>query len=188
MMDLVICPDKVKAALQSVCRVHTEVMNAFATALNVSVYGSVNGEGAYTTGRQSRPQCDVSCMISSDMFREFVVPCLISEANDADAFVYHLDGPGAARHIDALCDIKDLDVIAWVPGAGQEQMDWTQLFDRIDKLGKGQILYASGHKKITDLWVQYRSKQLIFRTCVNSRTEMDDLLNRLANTKKMKCL
>ncbi len=178
------CPEKVKAALQDVCRVHTEVMEALATALDVSTYGSVNIECAYVAGRQSRPQCDVSCMISDEMFREFVVPCLISEGDDADAFIYHLDGPGALRHVEALCEIKDLDLIAWVPGAGQKDEDWSSLHEKIDLLGKGHSQYRATQQQIIDSWSHYQSRKLIFGTTVKSRAEMEDFLGCLENVKK----
>jgi hypothetical protein len=41
--------------------------------------GCMNFEGFYTSGRQSRPQCDVSCMINKEMFIEFAVPALEKE-------------------------------------------------------------------------------------------------------------
>ena len=123
---------------------HTQILEAYAQLLDFDTYGSINVEGLYTPGRQSRPQCDMSCMISREMFREFVVPCLNYEADDVDAMHYHLDGPGAIHHLKALCEIEGLDVISWVPGTGEGQtQDWTALYKKIDDLGKGQTRGAS---------------------------------------------
>jgi len=138
LVDLVDCPDKVKRALDQVCSAHTEMLEAYAQLLDFDTYGSINVEGLYTPGRQSRPQCDMSCMISQKMFREFVVPCLEREAEDVDAMHYHLDGPGAIQHLEALCEIEGLDTISWVPGSGEGQaQDWAMLHKKIDDLGKG---------------------------------------------------
>lgn len=182
--DLIDCPEQVAHALEGVCRVHTEIMDAFAQALDFATYGSINIEGAYIAGRQSRPQCDMSCMIGPAMFRQFVVPCLNSEAHDADAFVYHLDGPGALKHVDALCEMAALDVIAWVPGAGNEHKDWSALYNRIDQRNKGQLFYACSHAAIKSRWRQYQSRKLIFQTHFDAKAAAADLLGELTSLHK----
>lgn len=184
MMDLVLEPEKVKRALEQVRRAHTEVMEAYAVECEWHRYGSMNIEGCYCEGRQSRPQSDASCMISAGMFREFVVPCLESEGNDADAFVYHLDGPQALQHIDALCNIKKLDMIAWVPGAGNEDKDWKAVYDKIDRLGKGQWRYYATSEQIKSAWQNYSSRKLSFYTSVSSRGEAEDLIGMLEEVEK----
>jgi 5-methyltetrahydrofolate--homocysteine methyltransferase len=184
MVDLAVCPEKVQRALAQVNAAHTEIMAACARVFQFDRYGSINVEGAYTPGIQSRPQCDASCMISPAMFRELVVPCLESEANDADAFVYHLDGPGALKHLAALCAIPKLDMIAWVPGAGDEDKDWSATYDRIDRLGKGQWRYAAGRTQIKDAWRRYTSRKLAFSFRAESRAEIEDLLDELAGVEK----
>lgn len=180
MVDLAVCPEKVQRALAQVNAAHTEIMAACARVFQFDRYGSMNVEGAYTTGTQSRPQCDASCMISPAMFQELVVPCLASEANDADAFVYHLDGPGALKHLAALCAIPKLDMIAWVPGAGDEGKDWSALYDRIDRLGKGQWRYETSREQIVAAWRTYRSRKLAFRIHAECRAEVEDFLGELA--------
>lgn len=184
LIDLIKSPDKVKRALDQVCNAHTEVLEAYAQLLDFDIYGSINVEGLYTTGRQSRPQCDMSCMISRKMFREFVVPCLEREAADVDAMHYHLDGPGAIHHLEALCEIEGLDVISWVPGSGEAQtQDWTTLHKKIDDLGKGQTLGAS-HEDIKRLWREYKSRKLFFYTTAASKSEAEDFLAELETLAK----
>jgi len=179
MFDLATCPEKIERALAQVNVAHTEIMAACRAAFQLDHYGSINVEGAYTPGIQSRPQCDASCMISPAMFRELVVPCLESEANDADAFVYHLDGPGALKHLEALCGIPKLDMIAWVYGAGNEDKDWRAVYDRIDRLGKGQWRYETDREQIVAAWRTYRSRKLAFRIQAGSKAEVEDFLGEL---------
>jgi 5-methyltetrahydrofolate--homocysteine methyltransferase len=72
----------------------------------------------YAPGRLVKIQCDMSAMISADMFREYMVP-LIQEMTERTAYsLYHLDGPTALQHVPALCEIETLDMIQWQPGAG----------------------------------------------------------------------
>ena len=176
LMDLVMCPEKIKKALEAVCRVHTEVMEEYAGLLSFDAWGSINLEGFYTTGRQSRPQCDISCMISPEMFREFVVPCLESEARDADAFVYHLDGPDAIKHVEALCEIKRLDIITWVPGVAHADKDWTWLYKKMDSLGKGWGRGGVSFETVKRSWHEYNNRKLSFSISASSKTEAEDFI------------
>ena len=98
--------------------------------------GSLFGEGRFYI-----PSNDFSCMISTDMFEEFFLPGLIEECRFYDQSVYHLDGPGALRHLDTLLGIPELDAVQWVCGAGNEGFSrWADVHRRIQKAGKGNIL------------------------------------------------
>ncbi|MGH8245783.1 MAG: hypothetical protein ACREUU_05055 [Gammaproteobacteria bacterium] len=184
MVDMALSPEKVKRALEAVCRAHTEIFNAIAQEFGFDVYGSLNIEATYTTGRHSRPQCDASCMISSPMFQEFALPCLEREAREQDAVVYHLDGPGALHHVEVLCGIEKLDIITWMPGTGNEHKDWSELYRKIDRLGKGQIMRAS-HAGIKAMWRQFQSRKLFFWTEASSRGEAEDFIAELEKLEKM---
>lgn len=177
--DLVLCPEKVKNALEGVCRVHTEVLQAYSELLSFDIYGSINLEGFFTEGRQSRPQSDVSCMIGPDMFREFVLPCLKSEAADVDAMVYHLDGPDAIKHLDVLCEIEGLDLITWVPGVANKDKDWSWLYKRIVALGKGFGRFTRNHEEIKRSLKEFNYRKLSYTTTASSKTEAEDLIAEL---------
>ena len=191
LMDLVVCPDAVKRALDAICRAHTEIIQALAELLGWDTWGSMNNEGTYVSGRHSRPQCDFSCMISEEMFREFAIPCLQSEGNDNDAFVYHLDGPGAIRHLPALCELEALDLVCYVPGQpGQLGREAEKsLYATIDALGKGQMLLFDANKEkitfgwkaqeIVRAWRKFKTPKLVFQADVSSKTEAEDLLGEL---------
>lgn len=180
LLAMVETPDAVHSALMQIDRAHEEILEALAVLLDYPHFGSINRHGMYHAGRINVPQCDLSCMISEQMFREFVMPYLAREMQRLDAVEYHLDGPGAIRHLDALCEIDALDLIQWVPGAGQEQKDWSKLFDRIDALGKGQI--RGGHSNaIQNLWQKHRSRKLFFTLKAESQSEVEDCLAELEN-------
>ncbi len=185
LFDLVERPHQIQRALAQVCQAHTEVLSALAEELDMDRTGAMNVEGLYFPGRHSRPQCDFSAMISPAMFREFVVPCLESEARDAGAFTYHLDGPKAICHVPALCQIEKLDIIVYAIGAGTEDWDWNFLYDQIDRLGKGQILYYQMTPgRIVQTWQKYHSSKLVFIPTVSSPGEVDDLIGELEELKR----
>lgn len=88
-------------------------------------------------GRYYIPSNDFSCMVSPEMYREFFLPGMIDECTFYERSIYHLDGPGALRHLDTLLDIEELDAIQWVPGAGNEGFSrWIDVYKRIQAGGK----------------------------------------------------
>ena len=177
--DLLDVPEKVLGALRRVDRAVDEVRAALAEALDVATYGSLNRFGMYSRGLIDVPQCDASCMISPEMFKRFALPSLAHEVRGLDASVYHLDGPDAIRHLDALCSLDELDMIQWVPGVAQEHRDWTNLRRRIDALGKGQI-YQSGENltapAVKAVWDSFSSRKLYFQVHADVHDELKTLL------------
>ncbi|MDR1303644.1 MAG: hypothetical protein LBK76_00305 [Verrucomicrobiales bacterium] len=97
-------------------------------------------------GRTAKLQCDLSAMLSGEMFRRFVVPALEWQCARLDQTLYHLDGTQALHHLDALLAIDGLDAIEWTPQAGIEQGGhprWYELYRRILAAGKSvQIVGA----------------------------------------------
>ena len=90
-------------------------------------------QAAYLGGNYSI-EC---CMISPAMFNEFFLPSLRRQTQWVERTIYHLDGPGAIRHLDALLHLDTLDGIQWVPGTGEKPMrEWIPLLKRIQDGGK----------------------------------------------------
>ena len=68
-------------------------------------------------------QCDVSAMISPDMFEELVIPTLSDEFSSYKQTLYHLDGSGQIPHLRLLCSNPSLRAIQWVPEPGVSHFD-----------------------------------------------------------------
>jgi hypothetical protein len=89
-------------------------------------------------GRYYIPSNDFSCMISEKMFNEVFLPGIIKECQFYDRSIYHLDGPDALRHLDSILDIKELNAVQWVCGAGNEGFaKWVEVYQKIQNKGKG---------------------------------------------------
>lgn len=89
-------------------------------------------------------QSDISCMISPAMFEEFIVPELEDNCCLVEHSCYHLDGPGAIRHVERVCEVPGIHTIQWVPGSGQAPgaLQWMELFRKIQAKGKSVLLGA----------------------------------------------
>lgn len=160
MVDLHEEPEKIHRALKQLDRAYSEILNALALELDIEKFGSINRHGLYCRGRTTVPQCDSSCMISPEMFTEFALPHLKLEMAQLDAVEYHLDGPGAIKHLEALCAIEKLGLIQWVPGSGNENKDWSELYRQIDRLGKGHLAAVQSAEELRLHWGAYQSRMI----------------------------
>lgn len=96
-----------------------------------------NWMGVFHPGRWYVTSCDLICMLSRDDFRRFVLPELEAELDMLDASLFHLDGPGALRHLDDLLSLPKLNGIQWVPGVGAgAARDWIDVLKKIQNAGK----------------------------------------------------
>ncbi|MDA3960018.1 MAG: hypothetical protein PF961_04440 [Planctomycetota bacterium] len=89
-------------------------------------------------------QCDLICMLSPAHFQRFILPLLQEEMAFLDRSLFHLDGPGALRHLDDFIACDDLDAIQWVYGAGGgKASDWTEVYQRIQAGGKAMHIVCA---------------------------------------------
>jgi len=77
------------------------------------------------------------------MFDDVFLPGIARECRLAEASIYHLDGPQALTHLDSLLEIKELNAIQWVYGAGKGRAsDWLHVYKKCQCAGKGIQLTA----------------------------------------------
>ncbi len=150
--DLVDDSKGVKKALNDVDKCFTEVVQVLSQELDTKNIGSINRHGLYCPGFAGLLQCDFSCMINSEMFKEFALPSLIHEAETVDYAEYHLDGENAIHHLDDICSIDKIKIVQWQPGVTGLDKDWKALHKRIDDLGRGQYFFHPD--KLMRQWIE----------------------------------
>ena len=176
LVDLLDHPQKVHHALAGVRRAYNQVVEQLAVELAWGERGSCNWNNMYHPRRVNAIQCDFSCMISADMFREFQVPCLIEEAGHYDAVAYHLDGPQAAHHLPALCQIEKLDIIQYVPVPSESPEHIERVYEQTLSLGKG-IIRSVSLPQAMDIWRRWPDRKLIFSMWLPTRNEAQAVLD-----------
>lgn len=143
LFDLEDNPSGVHRCLAQIDVAAERLLDVHAGLYDFAAYGSICRHGMYVTGKVGVPQCDFGYMIGPERFREFAFPYLRREFARLDGVCYHLDGIGNLPNLELLCGAPDLHLIQWVPGAGHERDDWSRVRERIDALGKGQMLGGS---------------------------------------------
>ena len=140
LFDLLDEPEKVGERIQEVTDVYYEYYDRFYNAIKDD-----EGGNAYTVfqiwgpGRTVKLQCDFSAMMSPEDFRKYIQPSLKTQSENVDHVLYHLDGPQAIKHMDALMEIDGIDALQWTSGdAGPDGTlpDWDVIYDKAIAAGK----------------------------------------------------
>jgi len=179
-MDLLDDPDKVEKVLERVLPLFPKLFDSVSEAGNMDKNGYIGWIFAYSKRKYAVLQCDFSIMISPEMSRRFLVPALEYEASCLEHCIYHYDGPGALSHLDEILGIKQIDVIQWVPGAGQPRtIEWMDLLKKIQKSGKGLHIFDWTIQEIKDHFKELDPRGVMYDVWVESREEGEELLEYL---------
>ena len=140
LFDLLDEPEMIGERIQEVTDIYYEYYDRFYDVIKDEVGGN-----AYTVfqiwgpGRTVKLQCDFSAMMSPEDFRKYIQPSLRSQSENVDHVLYHLDGPAAIKHMDALMEIEGIDALQWTSGdAGPDGTlpDWDVIYDKAIAAGK----------------------------------------------------
>ncbi|MHB0939055.1 MAG: uroporphyrinogen decarboxylase/cobalamine-independent methonine synthase family protein [Armatimonadota bacterium] len=137
-MDMIEYPGEIKGLLRYVTDVYFECIDYFFDKFAAAQGVYSTWPGIVTTKRYYVPSNDFSIMISKEMFDDLFLPGITEECDHMEANIYHLDGPGALRHLDSLLGITSLNAIQWVYGAGNGRAsDWLPVYKKCQAAGKG---------------------------------------------------
>lgn len=130
-------PDRVKQLNRQMYDCFCMIYTKLDSMLSEKQQGSTNWMGIYHPDGWYVTSCDFMGMISSGMYDEFVDEEIRKEAQFLKNTIFHLDGPGALRHLDNLLEIPEINGIQWVYGAGQPTAQyWLDVLRKIQKAGK----------------------------------------------------
>ena len=140
LFDLLDEPEMIGERIQEVTDIYYEYYDRF-----YDITKDEEGGNAYTVfqiwgpGRTVKLQCDFSAMMSPEDFRKYIQPSLRTQSENVDHVLYHLDGPAAIKHMDALMEIDGIDALQWTSGdAGPDGTlpDWDVIYDKAIAAGK----------------------------------------------------
>ncbi|NSW89753.1 MAG: trimethylamine corrinoid protein 2 [Firmicutes bacterium] len=183
-LDLMDYPGRVKKATFEVFEVFKQVYNRLYNITLKNLPGSSNWMGVWHPEKWYPTSCDFICLISKGMFDEFVLPELLEEIYWLDASIFHLDGPGALKHLDALLDIPELKGIQWVYGAGQPSAShWIPVLKKIQDAGK--LVHVSIEPHELDILItELRPEGVMYTTWCKSEQDAEDLLKKAERSYK----
>jgi hypothetical protein len=103
--------------------------------------GLIHWIGLWSDEPYMIPACDFNYLIGPEPFERIFLPDIARQAATAGRAVFHLDGPGATRHIDALLDIPEMKAVQYVPGAGTPSaLPWIEMLRKIQSTGRSLVV------------------------------------------------
>lgn len=156
--DMMDEPEEVEERIKQVQDCYFEYFDRFYDVAKINENGK--DSSCYTVfniwgeGKTAKLQCDFSAMMSPTQFREFIQEPLREQAKKLDHVLYHLDGPDAIRHLDALMEIEEIDALQWTSGSYNPDGTHEQWFEIYDKaVAAGKALWVQVYTGTTEEWI-----------------------------------
>jgi len=140
--DLMTHPRQIKRLIDLTFAEYPEVYRHFDAVLKAHEQLSVTWMNLPSFETFNVLACDFATNISREHFEEFCMPIIRREAELFRHNVFHMDGPGVARHVDAILTLPNLAAVQWVQGYGRDRpiMQWLPLIRKIQQAGKSVIV------------------------------------------------
>jgi hypothetical protein len=169
-------PYLIDKAMRQVRGLFAFVYEALYQAGGMSRSGTQGWVPLYHPGRTNTIQCDFLALIGPEQGRRYVMPALEEESSYLDACSYHYDGPECLVHLDDILAIDGIQVIQWVCGArNRPNIEWLDLFKRIQKAGKGLWL-GTTPEELKIYLKELRPEGMYYQVWVSSPEEGEEVL------------
>ncbi len=179
-LDLIDHPTEVMRAVDDLIPVWFEVYEGTHRIIREASPGTTSWLTTWSPGRSYPVSCDFICMISRSMFESFVRKDIEAEIGWLDRAIFHLDGPQALRHVDALLAMPRINAIQWVPGANSgPAMQWVPVLRRMQAAGKA-IHMSVEPDEVLPLLAALDPRGVMLQTRVESAGEADSLVSQVA--------
>jgi hypothetical protein len=139
-LDVVERPERIVAALRAIYPAWRRVFARLYDQTLARGAGLVHWLGLWSDRPYVIPACDFNFMIGPAEFNRLFLPDIAQQAAAVGRAVFHLDGPGAARHVEALLEIEEIRAIQFTPGSGTPSaLAWVEMFRRIQARGRSVL-------------------------------------------------
>ena len=109
--------------------------------------GIIHWIGLWSNAPYVIPACDFNYLIGPEQFNRVFLPDIARRAATVGRAVFHLDGTGATKHIDALLEIPEIRAIQYVTGAGTPSaLPWIDMFRKIQTKGRSLVITCLAHE------------------------------------------
>ncbi|MCG3150035.1 MAG: hypothetical protein PCFJNLEI_03502 [Verrucomicrobiae bacterium] len=174
-LDVLEHPDRVRAAIDAIYPAWRQAYTEFYRLTVGAGAGVLTWVQLWSNRPYMPPACDFNYLIGPDEFQRLCLPDIARQAATAGRAVFHLDGPGAARHIDALLELPELQAIQFTPGEGTPSaVAWLEMFRKIQRAGKS-VLISCPANEVLVLLEELRPDGLALWTGGLPAAELDQL-------------
>ncbi len=162
-IDLIEIPDTIKEINDTITDYYLPVYDRLYNKLRAKGLGTTTWLSVYHDGRYYVPSCDFSALISPELFNSIFLPAIHREVECLDRSIYHLDGPGALRHLDKILAIPGLNGLQWVYGAGNgPATKWVEVYQKAQAAGKCIQVLVDEPEEIDVMLKKLKPEGLLF--------------------------
>jgi len=142
-MDVVMRPETIKAAIDGIyASWRRPFADLYGNTLEFDA-GLVHWLALWSNQPYVVPACDFNAMIGPAHFQELFLPEIARQAEAVGRAVFHLDGPDAARHINALLEVPQIQAIQFTPGAGSPSaLQWLDMLRKIQDKDRSLLIFT----------------------------------------------
>ncbi len=180
MMDLYDCPGLIEQAMDGIRASYKPVHDLISSAGRMK---GDRGQGHYGIWHERSfqvVQSDVICMLSPGHFRKYVMPALEEEFSCHEGVYFHLDGPGALKHLDDILSIPGRWILQWQPGDGQKpNWRWPDILKKAQEAGKAVHVFGKGlgFEEMKPVHKQLDPARVIYSPCVEDEAQAIEMIN-----------
>lgn len=179
-LDLLANCEDVKRLIKRIDTAYLETYDYWHEKLRAADQPCATWAGIVSSKKYYIPSNDFSCMISKELFDDVFLPGIAAECRHYEASIYHLDGPNALRHLDSLLEIRELNAIQWIYGAGQGRAtDWIPVYKRCQEAGKGIQIWCD-YDELDTIMAQLRPEGVWLSVYVEDKTQAETVLHKIS--------
>ena len=177
-LDLIDCPGNVELAMARLEEAVIPYFDGIFGILGRHQHGTPC-MGCWTPGRSCVVQCDFIALISTEMMERFFLHEMQARTEWLDHCFFHLDGPDALKHMDAILALPELDGLNYVKGYGrgfglQQEID---LYKRVQAAGKIAV-FGVGKNDLETVLEALDPRRLFLRVAAANEEEALQILKR----------
>lgn len=179
--DMIDNPHKVKELAELAIVDFEFIYNHFDKLLKSSGQLSVSWMGIPSFERMHIPSCDFSTMISPTFFKKFGLPILQHEVESMSHNIFHVDGKGVARHLEAILSVPKVHAVQWVQGVGDDLpiMQWVPFIKELQLQGVPTIVDLN-KSELDDFMSEMKPQSLFLWVATDNEEEEIEILKRLS--------
>lgn len=181
MMDLAVNMPACLARQREMWPLWRQMRNHYLDLMYTQGQGYIAGwPGLWHPGDFVATQSDMSCMISEDMFDEYVMPELDMLGEHYSFVWYHLDGSGAVRHLPKMLSRPYMQCIQYVPSCDDplQGPGLMHVYRPVQAAGRCLDLYVSWGENLEYLIHHLRPEGLTLRAIAPDAEAAQELLDR----------
>ena len=113
-------------------------------------------------------------------FKTFGLPVLAYEVQTMTHNIFHIDGSGVAKHLDAILSVPEIHAVQWVQGVGDDLpiMQWVPFLRQLQAQGVPTIVDLN-KQELDAFMAEMEPQGLFLWIATDNEEEERDILKRL---------